>query len=246
MSALSRMAQPLRTVFDLVLPPRCPGCRAMVTADGRFCAGCWQQLRFITAPLCPRCGTPFEHDRGPATVCAPCMAAPPRYASARAALAYEGPARQALLAFKMGDELHMARMMAPHMARAAGPMLGQGALLVPVPLHYWRLWRRGFNQAALLAQALAARTGLELAIDGLERRKLTQRSAGLGREARARNVRGAFKVRDKARIRGRAIILIDDVLTTGATAEACARVLLRGGAASVDVLTWARVVRDMG
>jgi len=234
----------LRTIIDLVLPPRCPACRVIVAGDARFCLDCWQQLQFITAPVCARCGAPFDHDRGPGAECGGCLAAPPRFASARAALVYGGPARAVLLALKHGDRQHLARVMAPHMARAGAAMMTPDSLLVPVPLHWWRLWLRGFNQAALLAQALARSSGAELAIDAIERAKPTPTSAGMGRKARAANVRGAFRVRNRNRVSGRRVILIDDVLTTGATAEACARVLRRAGAREVHVLTFARVVRE--
>ncbi len=237
----------LRGIVDLVLPPRCPGCRTIVDGDGRYCLDCWGQLGFITAPQCARCGVPFEHDRGAGTECGACLAEPPRYASARAALRYGGPARKTLLALKHGDRQHLARVMVPHMARAAGPLLDPPApdiLLVPVPLHRWRLWRRGFNQAALLAQVLARHTGAAIAIDAIVRARATATSQGMGRKARARNVRGAFFVPDRATVAGRRIILVDDVLTTGATADACARVLRRAGASEVHVLTFARVVRD--
>ena len=136
-------------------------------------------------------------------------------------------------------------MMAGHMARVAGPSLAPGALLVPVPLHRWRLWRRGFNQAALLAQALAKLSGAGIDLTVLTRVRATPPSAGMGRAARAKNVRGAFRIVDKTRIKGRTIILVDDVLTTGATADACARHLVRAGAGGVHVLTFARVVREV-
>lgn len=239
------MFRPLQPLLDLVLPPRCPACRIIVTEDRRFCLACWQQLQFITAPLCARCGTPFEHDLGPAAECAPCLADPPRFTAARAALVYGGPARAVLLALKHGDRLHLAPVMAGHMARAAPDWLGPDAVLVPVPLHWRRLWRRGFNQSALLAQEIARQTGARLAIDALQRVRPTATSQGLGRAARARNVRGAFKIRDRNPISGSNVVLVDDVLTTGATAEACARLLRRAGAARVDVLTFARVVRDV-
>ncbi|MFZ4688131.1 MAG: double zinc ribbon domain-containing protein [Polymorphobacter sp.] len=238
------MFNPLQTVIDLVLPPRCPGCRVIVDGDGRFCLACWQDLRFITAPVCVRCGTPFEHDLGTGAECAVCLAEPPHFATARAALVYGGPARAVLLALKHGDRQHLAAIMAPHMARAGGTMLSPDVLLVPVPLHRWRLWRRGFNQAALLARALAAISGAAVLVDAIDRVKPTPPSAGMGRAARAKNVRGVFRVRDRSRIKGRTIVLVDDVLTTGATADACARVLRRGGAAAVHVLTFARAVRD--
>ena len=235
---------PVRTVTDLVLPPRCPACRVIVDGDGRFCLDCWQQLAFITAPQCAVCGTPFGHDRGAGAECGACLAEPPRFDTARAALAYGGPARTVLLAMKHGDRQHLARVMAPHMARAAGDMLGPGVVLVPVPLHRWRLWRRGFNQAALLAQELARLSGAATDVDALVRVKATKPSAGMGRKARADNVRGAFRVAARERVKGRDIVLVDDVLTTGATADACARHLRRAGARSVHVLTFARVVRE--
>ena len=242
---LALLAVPLRTTIDLVLPPRCPACRDIVDGDGRFCADCWRGLAFITAPQCARCGTPFDHDRGPGAECGACLAQPPRFTSARAALAYGGPARSVLLALKHGDRLYLAAMMADHMTRVAGPVLVPGALLVPVPLHRWRLWRRGFNQAALLAQALARQSGADIDLTALVRVRATPPSVGMGRAARAANVRGAFRVVAPARIRGRDIILVDDVLTTGATVDACARHLRRAGARSIHVLTFARVVREV-
>jgi ComF family protein len=236
----------LATLLDLVLPPRCPGCRTIVDGDGRYCLTCWQQLQFITPPWCARCGTPFAHDMGPAAECGACLAEPPRFDTARAAFVYGGPARATLLAFKHGDREHLAKVMAPHMARAAGSLMAPAAdtVLVPVPLHRWRLWRRGFNQAALLAKALSGLHEIPICVDALERAKATPMSVGLGRKARAANVRGAFRVRRKATIKGRCVILVDDVLTTGATVEACARVLRRAGAREVHVLTFARVVRE--
>ena len=237
------MYRPLQAMIDLVLPPRCPGCRTLVDGDGRFCTECWLALQFITAPMCCRCGTPFEIDRGVDAQCGPCLAEPPRYTQARAALVYGGPARKVLLALKHGDRQYLARMMAVHMARAGAAMLTPDVLVVPVPLHRWRLWQRGFNQAALLARALAAGSGAALGVDALLRVKATPPSAGMGRAARARNVRGVFRVRDRAQVRGRTIVLVDDVMTTGATADACARVLRRAGARAVHVLTFARAVR---
>ena len=238
------LTAPVRSIIDLVLPPRCPACRVIVAGDGRFCIACWQQLEFITAPQCAVCGTPFAHDRGADAACGACLAEPPRFASARAALAYGGPARSVLLAMKHGDREHLAEVMAPHMLRVAGQMLTPGALLVPVPLHRWRLWRRGFNQAAVLARVLARLSGADLDVSALVRVRATRPSSGMGRKARADNVRGAFRVHDRTRIAGREVVLVDDVLTTGATAEACARHLRRAGARHVHVLTFARVVRD--
>lgn len=228
-----------------MLPPRCPACGVIVDGDGRFCAGCWSGLGFLGPPRCDQCGDPFSHDRGPGALCGLCLAEPPPWRHARAALRYDGAARAALLRFKLADREHLAAMMVPHMLRAGAGLLAPGVVLVPVPLHRWRLWRRGFNQAALLARGLARASGAALAVDALERVRATRPSVGLGVAARAKNVRGAFRVRDKALIAGRPVVLVDDVLTSGATASACARTLLRGGAATVDVLTFARVLREV-
>lgn len=236
----------LRGTLDLLLPPRCPVCREIASADGRYCAACWAGLRFITAPMCARCGAPFDIDRGPDAACGACLATPPRYTAARAAMIYDGSARAVLLSFKHGDREYLSRVMAPQLVRAGAGWLGPGALLVPVPLHRWRLWRRGFNQAAVLARATGRRSATPVAVDALVRIKAAIISRGMGRRKRARNVEGAFRVARPAAVRGRDIVLVDDVLTTGATAEACARMLFRAGARSVRVLTWARVVRDGG
>ena len=232
-------------LLDLLLPPRCPSCREIVRVDGSFCAACWNELRFLTPPWCAKCGAPFAHDLGAAVECGACLLKAPRYTTARSALAYDGAAKPVLLGFKHGDRQHLARLMAPQLARVGAEWLGSEALLVPVPVHPWRLWTRGFNQAALLARALARRTGTPLAVDALVRVRPTTSSRGMGRRARARNVKDAFRLARPDAVRGRTIVLIDDVLTTGATANARARVLLRGGATAVHVLTWARVVRDV-
>lgn len=233
-------------VFDVLLPPRCPACREIVAVEGSFCAGCWSDLAFITAPMCAGCGTPFEIDRGPGVRCGACLAEPPRFAAARAALVYGGSARAVLLGFKHGDREHLCRVMAPQMVRAAGDWLSAETVLVPVPLHRWRLWRRGYNQAALLAAAVAKRTPAQLSVDALVRTRATLASKAMTRMQRARNVRGAFTVARADAVKGRHVVLVDDVLTSGATANACTRVLLRAGAERVDVLTWARVVRVDG
>ncbi len=230
--------------LDLLLPPRCPACREIVDNAGRFCLKCWTGLTFLTDPVCAGCGAPFEIDHGPGARCGACLETPPRFAAARAALAYDGSARTVLLGFKHGDRQHLVDIMAPQLVRAGRDWFGPDTILVPVPLHRWRLWKRGFNQAALLARAVSRRTGTPLVVDALARVKPTRSSQGMGRRARANNVRGAFRVAQPAAIKAKEIILIDDVLTTGATVEACTRMLLRGGATRVRVLTWARVVRD--
>lgn len=240
------LAAGAKFAFDLLLPPRCPICPAASEGDGLFCASCFAALQFITAPRCPGCGVPFDHDRGPGTRCAPCLAEPPPWAEARAAFVYAGPARDLVLGLKHGDRQHLARLMAPHMVRAAADWLGPDTVLVPVPLHRWRLWHRGFNQAALIAQAVAKQSGADLTVDALERAKPTPSTKGMRRAERQRNVRGAFRMASREAVRGRDVVLVDDVLTSGATASACTKLLLRAGARRVRVLTLARALRNEG
>jgi ComF family protein len=237
------LVMPFRAAFDLVLPPRCPGCGEIVDGDDRFCAACFGQLHFLGPPQCACCGDPLVHDAGADAQCGACLAEPPPYARARAALAYGGPARRVVLALKHGRQLHLARLMAQAMRRAAGP-LPPDALIVPVPSHRWRLWRRGFNQAALLARQLARQGRHDLAVDALERVKPTPLTRGLTRKQRQQNVQGAFRVARPELVKGRAIVLVDDVMTTGATVSACAAKLKRAGARHVEVLTFAKTLRD--
>ena len=240
---MNLIAAPLHAAIDFALPPRCPACGAIVSGDGAFCEPCWSKLEFLSGPACAGCGLPFDVDRGE-TLCGACLADPPPHDGVRAAVAYGDVARALVLKLKHGRRIGMARTIGRHLARAA-----QGeadALLVPVPLHRWRIWRRGFNQSALLAQEIGRRTGLTVRADLLERRKATPMLGGLGRTARARALRGAFAVPSgkKSVLRGRTVMLVDDVYTSGATTAACARVLKRAGAARVIVLCWARVLND--
>lgn len=231
--------------LDLLLPPRCLACGAIVDAQGTLCAGCWRGITFIGPPMCACCGLPFEIAAGPGALCGACVASPPVWGRARAALVYDDGSRPLVLGFKHGDRTHAAIPFARWMALAGAELLAGADLLVPVPLHPWRLFRRRYNQSALLARAVADRSGVPLLVDAVVRRRRTPSQGGLNRRQRALNVRGAFRVRPAAadRIRGRRVVLVDDVLTTGATVTACARALLSAGAASVDVLALARVVR---
>ena len=225
-----------------MLPPRCPGCGAVMGEDHRFCASCFDKLRFIAPPWCAGCNVPFDHDLGQGALCGDCLADPPRHAGVRAAVAYGEIARTVALRLKYGGRTAfaetVARLMLRHVPAGAD-------LLLPVPLHRWRLWSRGFNQAGLIAQALAAASGVPVDLDLLCRVKATPSLRGLGGRGRAKAVAGAFSVGPGARerLRGRAVVLIDDVHTSGATADGCTRVLLRAGAASVTILCWARVLR---
>lgn len=240
-----RLASMLMKAVNLALPPRCLGCGLIVEQDDSLCVACWSGLSFIRAPRCAACGVPFETDLGEAALCAPCMEERPTFNGARAAIVYAELPRKIMMRFKYGGRTHMARMMARHIRLAASEWLdAPGSLIIPVPLARWRLWRRGYNQAGLIARALARDSAAALMLDGLVRRRATASSGGLGRKQRFQNVRGAFRVAEKARpqIKGRNVLLVDDVMTTGATAGACARELLRAGATSVHVLTWARAL----
>ncbi|MDF2383439.1 ComF family protein [Nostoc ellipsosporum NOK] len=234
---------PMRHIADLALPPRCPGCGTITPADHRFCAACWASLRFLGPPWCAACHAPFDHDRGEGACCAACIADPPPHDGVRAAVAYGEVARAIALKLKYSGRLACAATMARAMARL---MPAEAELLVPVPLHRWRLWSRGYNQAGLIAASLSRAHGVPFAPDLLRRVKATPVLRGLGAPARARAVAGAFALAPDARARlaGRTVMLVDDVHTSGATAGACVRALKRGGAARVILLCWARVLAE--
>ena len=226
------------------LPPLCPACREPLAEPRGLCAACWSKLSFITRPYCARLGIPFSYDPGPGLLSLEAIADPPAYARARAALRYDDVARTLVHAFKYGDRLDLAPTLGGWMATAGRELTDGSDALVPVPLHWRRLWTRRFNQSAALASAIGSASGRPVLYEALKRVKATPQQVGLSRSERAQNVQGAFRVSDagKAQVRGRRLILVDDVLTSGATVDACARSLLRAGAASVDVLVLARVV----
>ena len=244
-SGIAALRRTGRGLLDLVLPPRCLACGAQVADPKALCAECWSRLDFIAAPFCAACGIPLEHDPGSEGKCAACLARPARYDRARAVFRYGDDSRGMILSFKHADRTDAAVAFAAWMARAGGALLAQADLLAPVPLHYRRLvWRR-YNQAALLALRLGEIAGKPVAVDLLKRGRPTRSQAGLGARERQRNLAGAILANPTraAALEGKRVLLIDDVLTTGATVNACARALRQAGAAGVDVLTLARVVR---
>lgn len=240
------LAQTLAPLIDLVFPPRCPLCGEGLTAQLGLCGGCWSELVIPGEPCCALCQRPFTTDIAEGSVCAPCLAAPPSHDGIAAGTLYNDTSRRLVLAFKHGQRIALAPMMG-RLISARLRAIGPDWLVVPVPLHRWRLWRRGFNQAALLAGEVAKLQGATLVVDALERRKQTPTLGGLGRKARARALSGAIAInaRRKHRFAKARVILVDDVLTSGATSSACVAALKRAGAEKVVVACFARVLDEV-
>lgn len=236
----------LAPVVDLVFPPRCPLCGEGLAAQSGLCAGCWSQLAIPGQPSCSSCQRPLESTHAAGTVCAPCLAEPPRHDGIAAGTLYNEASRKLVLAFKHGHRIALAPMLARLIAAQLPPEVGEEWLVVPVPLHRWRLWSRGFNQSALLGRELAASTGAQLLVDGLVRTRRTPTLGGLGRKARSRALSGAIAAnpRQANRLRGAKVLLVDDVLTSGATSDACVSVLKRAGAKKIVVACFARVLDE--
>jgi ComF family protein len=239
----ARLRRWSRAVVDGVLPPRCLACGATVDDVDALCSSCWSGMNFFAPPWCAMCGLPFPHPMGDGAICGACASRPPSWDRARSVFRYDRHSRRLVLMLKHGDQTHLSRAFGRWMNRAGNEVLAEADLLVPVPLHWTRLFGRRFNQAALLAQAIHAAGGPPVGADWLVRRRRTPSQGLMGPAARARNVRGAFALRRGRSVEGKRIVLIDDVLTTGATAEECARILRREGAASIGVLVLARALR---
>ena len=234
-----------RRALDLLLPPQCLACNGPVAEPGRLCPDCFSQIDMISDPLCVICGLPFEFGGAPGRTCAACVASPPPFTRARAATIYDHRIRDALLGFKHGDRADRAVGLARLVARVAQPWLAAADMVTGVPLHPRRLLHRRYNQATLIADRLARDAGVAAVPDLMQRTRATRTQAGLSGSGRRRNLRGAFAVNPlhRARVAGAHVVLVDDVITTGATVSECARVLKRAGVAEVTVLGVARVVR---
>ncbi|MBN9567148.1 MAG: ComF family protein [Alphaproteobacteria bacterium] len=232
--------------LNLLFPPLCMACRAPVAAAGQLCAQCWGKIAFLEGAMCACCGLPFDADPGGEMLCAACHAVPPAFDRARAVMRYDDASRGLILAFKWADRLDLTPGLAHWLDRAGRALTAECDLIVPVPLHRFRLWRRRYNQAAIAGAALSRLCGAPFDPFVLRRVRATASQGTMpSAAARRRNVAAAFGIAERRQpsLRRRTVLLVDDVHTTGATLEACARVLKRGGAARVFALTLARVVR---
>ncbi|MBV8565524.1 MAG: ComF family protein [Methylobacteriaceae bacterium] len=248
-SARAIVRRCVRVALDVVYPPTCLACSAPTAAVGTLCSICWRKVRFIERPYCERLGIPFAQDGGPELLSPEAVVNPPVFHRARAVAVFDdGPVRELVHRLKYGDRLELARPMGRWMARAGADLLKDADVLVPVPLHRLRLWSRRFNQAGALAHSISKASHVPVESFALHRIKATPPQVRLTRTQRAENVQGAFRVPDemRPRVHDRRIVLVDDVLTSGATLNAAARALSRAGARSIDVLVFARVVAGQG
>ncbi|MEP7452068.1 ComF family protein [Phyllobacterium sp. SB3] len=235
-----------RELFGVLFPPVCAGCDKHVAEPGSLCGTCWSKVRFIEKPYCPVLGIPFSHDLGAEILSAEAIADMPPFGRARSVAIYDGVIRDMVHRLKYNDRTDLSRWMAGWMARAGRELIDDCDVIVPVPLHARRFWLRRFNQSAELARYLAGTSRRPFEPDALKRIKKTKQQVGLGPNERRSNVQGAFKVpvAQEIKVRGRNVLLIDDVYTTGATVKAASRALKRAGAKNVDVLTFGRVMGD--
>lgn len=242
------LGRSLAPVVDMVFPPRCPLCGAGLAAQDGLCAACWNDLVIPGEPACASCQRPIVTDMGTdTTICAPCMTSPPRHDGIAAATLYNDASRRLVLSLKHGGKIALAPMMARLMAARLPADVGADWLIVPVPLHRWRLWRRGYNQSALLAREIGRIRIGAIGVDTLKRHKATPSLGGLGRKARQRALSGAIEISPiwQGRLKGANVLLVDDVLTSGATSNACVSALKRAGAARVIVTCFARVADEV-
>jgi ComF family protein len=242
---------PLQTwtqkALDILLPVRCFGCGEIIGNNHSLCSRCWKSCSFLSPPWCSLCGWPFPYETPGQTVCIQCYRFPPLFIQGRSVLAYQEFSRTILLKFKHGDATHLAPGLARLMLRVGKDILSSTDLLVPVPLHWKRLFWRQYNQAALLSHQLSHLTGVPTSTGLIKRQRSTQKQGQKSRKERYFNVKGAFVIppNHRSALEGKSVTLIDDVFTTGATLNECTSVLLQMGVKDVRILTIARVITSM-
>lgn len=235
----------LQRILNLVFPPQCLICDGRVAKHGALCSKCWQSVRFISDPMCDACGLPFEFDIGSHALCADCLHTRPLYARARAAFLYDEKSSRLITRFKYSDQIQLAKIYGEWLSSAGRELLANTDFLIPVPLHYWRFVQRRFNQSAMLAGEISKNTGITHLPNAIKRTRHTKQQTGLTKTQREENVKGAFIIEShhQVAIKGKNILLIDDVITTGSTIEQCTKALIKSGVAQVNVLTLARAGR---
>ncbi len=231
--------------LDKLLPPQCSRCSCRTADSHKLCGDCWEKIRFLDNPQCQLCGWPFEFETKDHFLCADCSRQPPLFTKGRSALQYDDITRHMIIKFKHGDGVYLSKTFATLMKKASGDVFEEADILMPIPLHRWRLFRRGYNQSALLVKNLAKLSKIPAAYHVLCRHKSTKSQEGLSRKERLMNMRNVFCVPEKKKrlVQNKVIVLIDDVWTTGATLTEACRTLLSCGAREVRVLTLARVIR---
>lgn len=234
----------LAKTLDIIFPPQCLVCRERVLTHGTLCTNCWGGIKFIASPYCACCGLPFEFSLGEDALCGGCIEERPLFSRARSAFCYDDHSSKLVTALKFSDQLHLASIYGKWLAKAGKEIIPVSDIIIPVPLHWRRFVMRRYNQSALLARSLGKVTGLPVIEDAILRHRHTLPQTGLSREKRHKNVQGAFIIhrRHKQKIKGKNILLVDDVFTTGATLNQCGKTLLKNGAATVNVVTVARRV----
>jgi len=231
-------------VIDFLLPPICLACEKLVTKNQALCVSCWNDINFISKPFCRQCGIPFGFEVESETLCGQCHSKKPNYNYARSVFVYNDASKSIILRLKHADQLQHVPALSNWMIRSGKEFWNEADLIIPVPLHRWRFLKRRYNQAALLAEFIGKETNINVVIDGLFRKKATKSQGHLSKKQRIENVAGSFSINPKLDVKGLNIVLIDDVITTGATVDECARLLVKKGASMVNVLTIARVVYD--
>ncbi|MCE3233438.1 MAG: competence protein ComF [Rickettsiaceae bacterium] len=234
-----------KSALDTIFPPQCMACRKFVQEKGGLCHSCWEAIDFISSPQCDKCGVPFELATHTELLCGKCISDAPKYYKARAVFLYDDSSSSIITRFKYGDQIHTSSSFAKWMVRVGQEVLKDADVVVPVPLHKRRLFSRRYNQSALLANSIGVEAGIDACNDMLLRVKNTKPQAGLTLNQRAVNVKGAFALnpKHKAKVIGKNVILVDDVITTGSTINACVNALLKAGAGQVSVLTLAMTVK---